>query len=108
MYVTQRSITMNNTACGNSNIRMDLANAGRHAESHADAMRLSIFARLMCLRTEAQRSDPPGGDGSAERRMGALQKWRFKRLVKYIDRHFACMITVPVRSMPSKTASITL
>jgi hypothetical protein len=50
----------------------------RHAEINADAMRLAIFARLPCLRSEVQQSTRrDGGEGAVERRIGSLQKWRF-------------------------------
>jgi AraC family transcriptional regulator len=62
-----------------------------------DALRLAIVTRLLGLQSEAQHSTKPTGkviEGSAERQMGALQKWRLKRVVEYIDNHFSGKITL--------------
>jgi AraC family transcriptional regulator len=69
----------------------------RHGEIYADALRLAIVTRLLCLRSEAQQSVEPAGrviDGSADRQMRALQKWRLKRVVEYVDNHLSGKITL--------------
>jgi AraC family transcriptional regulator len=69
----------------------------RHGEIYADALRLAIVTRLLCLRSEAQQSVEPAGrviDGSTDRQMRALQKWRLKRVVEYVDNHLAGKITL--------------
>jgi AraC-like DNA-binding protein len=68
-----------------------------HGEIYADALRLAIVTRLLCLRSEAQQSVEPASrviDGSADRQMRALQKWRLKRVVEYVDNHLSGKITL--------------
>jgi AraC family transcriptional regulator len=69
----------------------------RHGEIYADALRLAIVTRLLCLRSETQQSVEPAGtviDDSADRQMRALQKWRLKRVVEYVDNHLSGKITL--------------
>jgi AraC-like DNA-binding protein len=69
----------------------------RHGEIYADALRLAIVTRLLCLRSEAQQSVEPAGrviDGAVDRQMRALQKWRLKRVVEYVDNHLSGKITL--------------
>ena len=57
----------------------------------------TIVARLLCLQSEAQRSTRRrrgASGGSGERRMRPLQKWRFKRVTEYVDKHLAEKITL--------------
>ncbi len=64
----------------------------RHTEIYADAVRLAIVARLICLQSEARQSTPcPFGivDSSTKRQARVLQKWRLKRVLEYIDKHLA-------------------
>jgi AraC family transcriptional regulator len=70
---------------------------GCHAEIYVDAVRLAIVARLLCLQSETRRSARRAFDvidGSAERHMRALQKWRLKRVLEYVDKHLAKKITL--------------
>jgi AraC-like DNA-binding protein len=70
---------------------------GCHAEIYVDAVRLAIVARLLCLQSETRRSAQRAFDvidGSAERQMRALQKWRLKRVLEYVDKHLAEKITL--------------
>jgi AraC family transcriptional regulator len=63
----------------------------------ADALRLAIVTRLLGLQSETQRSNEPTGkanEGYAERQMRALQKWRLKRVVEYVDHHLSGKITL--------------
>ena len=70
---------------------------GRHTGICADALRLAIVTRLLGLQSETQlpseRTDKPS-EGCAERQMRALQKWRLKRVVEYVDRHLSGKITL--------------
>ena len=63
----------------------------------ADALRLAIVTRMLGLRSETQlpeeRADT-SGDGCVERQMRALQKWRLKRVVEYVDHHLSGKITL--------------
>ena len=64
---------------------------------YADALRLAIVTRLLGLQSEAQRSIEQTGkanEGSAERQMRALQKWRLKRVIEYVDSHLSSRITL--------------
>ena len=58
---------------------------------------LPIVTRLLGLQSETQRpserTDKPN-EGCAERQMRALQKWRLKRVVEYVDRHLSGKITL--------------
>jgi AraC-like DNA-binding protein len=67
---------------------------GRHTEICADAMRLALVARLLCLQFEAQQPIQRGDDDPTERQMRALQKWRLKRVAEYVDEHLSDKITL--------------
>jgi AraC family transcriptional regulator len=70
----------------------------RHTGIYADALRLAIVARLLGLQSETlRRPDERTGrtvDGSVERQMRALQKWRLKRVIEYVDNHLSGKITL--------------
>lgn len=69
----------------------------RHTGICADALRLAIVARLLGLQSETPRpSEPTGGANEActERQMRALQKWRLKRVVEYVDTNLSGKITL--------------
>jgi AraC family transcriptional regulator len=69
----------------------------RHAVIHADALRLAIAVRLFGLKSEAQRSPEHShlvSERSAERPIRALQKWRLRRVVEYVDNHLSEKITL--------------
>jgi AraC-like DNA-binding protein len=69
----------------------------RHTGICADALRLAIVARMLGLQSEAPRPmEHPGkaNEGAAERQMRALQKWRLKRVVEYVDSHLSSKITL--------------
>ena len=69
----------------------------RHTGVCADALRLAIVTRMLGLQSETQvpsgRTDKPSGD-CAERQLRALQKWRLKRVVEYVDQHLSGKITL--------------
>jgi AraC-like DNA-binding protein len=69
----------------------------RHTGVCADALRLAIVTRMLGLQSETllpnERSDKPN-EGCAERQMRALQKWRLKRVVEYVDHHLSGKITL--------------
>ena len=69
----------------------------RHTGICADALRLAIVTRLLGLQSETQpsheRTEKANG-GGAERQMRALQKWRLKRVVEYVDHHLSGKITL--------------
>ncbi|MEJ0003655.1 MAG: AraC family transcriptional regulator [Pararobbsia sp.] len=81
---------------------IDALTAARNAdgcatEIYADALRLAIVARLLCLRSAARQSSLYGcdaGDGPTGRHIPPLQKWRLKRVVDYVDDHLADRITL--------------
>ncbi len=63
----------------------------------ADALRLAIVTRLLGLQSETQRSgERPvrAKEACIERQMRALQKWRLKRVVEYVDNHLSGRITL--------------
>jgi AraC family transcriptional regulator len=69
----------------------------RHTGVCADALRLAIVTRMLGLQSEAQlpgaRTDK-SNQGCTERQMRALQKWRLKRVVEYVDHHLSGKITL--------------
>jgi AraC family transcriptional regulator len=69
----------------------------RHTGVCADALRLAIVTRMLGLQSEtrlpSERTDKPN-DGCVERQMRALQKWRLKRVVEYVDHHLSGKITL--------------
>jgi AraC-like DNA-binding protein len=69
----------------------------RHTGVCADALRLAIVTRMLGLQSETQlpseRTNKPN-DGCVERQMRALQKWRLKRVVEYVDHHLSGKITL--------------
>ena len=69
----------------------------RHTGVCADALRLAIVTRMLGLQSETQlpneRTDKPN-DSCVERQMRALQKWRLKRVVEYVDHHLSGKITL--------------
>ena len=69
----------------------------RHTGICADALRLAIVTRLLGLQSETQPSlerTEKANEGCAERQMRALQKWRLKRVVEYVDHHLSGKITL--------------
>jgi AraC family transcriptional regulator len=69
----------------------------RHTGICADALRLAIVTRLLGLQSETLRSNEQTGganDGSAARQMRALQNWRLKRVVEFVDNHLSGKITL--------------
>jgi len=69
----------------------------RHTGICADALRLAIVTRMLGLQSEPQRSleqTGKAGGGCAERPLRALQKWRLKRVVEYVDNHLSGRITL--------------
>jgi AraC family transcriptional regulator len=69
----------------------------RHTGICADALRLAIVTRMLGLQSETQRAEEQtakAGQGYAERPLRALQKWRLKRVVEYVDNHLSGRITL--------------
>lgn len=58
----------------------------------AEALRVAIALRLMGLRSETQTGVEP--TQAKRRQVRALQKWRLKRVVEYIDNHLSAKITL--------------
>jgi AraC family transcriptional regulator len=62
-----------------------------------DALRLAIVTRLLGMQSETPRSSESTGNANeagAERKMRALQKWRLKRVVEFVDNHLSGKITL--------------
>ena len=80
----------------------DALAATERADDHhtgicADALRLAIVTRLLGLQSETLRSNGQTGganEGSAARQMRALQNWRLKRVVEFVDNHLSGKITL--------------
>lgn len=69
----------------------------RHTGICSDALRLAIVTRMLGLQSETQRVEEQtakAGQGCAERPLRALQKWRLKRVVEYVDNHLSGRITL--------------
>ncbi len=69
----------------------------RHSGIQADALRLAMVVRLLALQSEAPRPAQRGelaDEHSGERQVRALQKWRLKRVVEYIDNHLCSKISL--------------
>ncbi len=69
----------------------------RHTSICSDALRLAIVTRMLGLQSETQRAEEQtakAGQGYAERPLRALQKWRLKRVVEYVDNHLSGRITL--------------
>jgi AraC-like DNA-binding protein len=69
----------------------------RHTGICADALRLAIVTRMLGLQSETQRVEEETtkvGQGFAERPLRALQKWRLKRVVEYVDNNLSGRITL--------------
>ena len=69
----------------------------RHTGICSDALRLAIVTRMLGLQSETQRAEEQttkAGQGYAERPLRALQKWRLKRVVEYVDNHLSGRITL--------------
>jgi AraC family transcriptional regulator len=80
----------------------DALAATENADDHfrgicCDALRLAIVTRLLGLQSETLRSrEWTGGanEAGAERKMRALQKWRLKRVVEFVDNRLSGKITL--------------
>jgi AraC family transcriptional regulator len=80
----------------------DALAATERADDHftgvcADALRLAIVTRLLGLQSETPRSNEWTGrtdEAGAGRKMRALQKWRLRRVVEFIDNHLPGKITL--------------
>ena len=69
----------------------------RHTGVCADALRLAIVTRMLGLQSETELPPERTGklnEGCTERQMRALQKWRLKRVVEYVDHHLSGKITL--------------
>jgi len=68
-----------------------------HTGICSDALRLAIITRMLGLQSETQRAEEQttkAGQAYAERPLRALQKWRLKRVVEYVDNHISGRITL--------------
>jgi AraC family transcriptional regulator len=60
----------------------------------ADALRFAIAVRLFGPRSEIRTAVKPGDMAARRRQVQALQKWRLKRVVEYVDLHLSAKITL--------------
>jgi AraC-like DNA-binding protein len=60
----------------------------------ADALRFVIAVRLLGPRSEIRTAAKPGEMAERRRHVQALQKWRLKRVVEYVDLHLSAKITL--------------
>jgi AraC family transcriptional regulator len=60
----------------------------------ADVLRLAITVRRLRLRSEVRTAVEPVGIEPMRRQVCALQKWRLKRVVEYVDSHLSAKITL--------------
>jgi AraC family transcriptional regulator len=68
---------------------------GTDAEIHVDALRLAIVTRIVGLKGKPRCSaDPNTAPARPGRRRRALQKWRLKRVLEYIDSHLTDKLTL--------------
>ena len=63
-------------------------------EPCAEALRRAIAARLAALHPEARTASYAGGATSNRRPTQALQKWRLKRVIEYVDTNLSNKITL--------------
>src|SRR5712664_4033910 len=61
----------------------------RHGKYCADALRLAIAVTLLGLRSETRNAAASDEPGSPQRQIRALQKWRLKRAVEYVENHLS-------------------
>jgi AraC family transcriptional regulator len=68
--------------------------AAERGDDHdcAEALRIAIAVRLQGLRSETLNADKL--NESKRRQVSALQKWRLKRVVEYIENHLSAKITL--------------
>ncbi len=69
----------------------------RHTGICADALRLAIVTRMLGLQSEPQQSEGQiarAPESYTERPLRALQKWRLKRVIEYVDNHLSGRITL--------------
>jgi AraC family transcriptional regulator len=60
----------------------------------ADALRFAIAVRLLGPRSEIRTAVKPVEMAVKRRHIQALQKWRLKRVVEYVDQHLSAKITL--------------
>ncbi|WP_024506527.1 AraC family transcriptional regulator [Bradyrhizobium sp. ARR65] len=71
--------------------------ADQHSTIYADAVRLAIAIRLLGRQCETRPSAPDIGSVEPEcgaRQVRALQKWRLKRIIEYVDNHLSSKISL--------------
>jgi AraC family transcriptional regulator len=61
----------------------------RHGKYCADALRLVVAVTLLGLRSETRNAVASDEPGSTQRQIRALQKWRLKRVVEYVENHLS-------------------
>ena len=66
---------------------------GGNDQHCADVLRLAITVRRLRLRSEVRTAVEPVGIEPMRRQVCALQKWRLKRVVEYVDSHLSAKIT---------------
>ncbi|MGA7810749.1 helix-turn-helix domain-containing protein [Bradyrhizobium sp.] len=60
----------------------------------ADALRFAIAVRFIGLRSDARTAVRPVEIEPRQRQVQALQKWRLKRVVEYVDLHLSTKVTL--------------
>jgi AraC family transcriptional regulator len=97
-------------ACSNASPRTNLSNSGDHIimslssaleaaelehDGHcAEALRRAIAARLAGLQPETRAASYAGEADSNRRPIRALQKWRLKRVVEYVDTNLSNKVSL--------------
>jgi AraC family transcriptional regulator len=97
-------------ACGDVSLRTKVGTSGDHViwslsialetvelehdEHCAEALRQAIAARLVGLRPETQAANRAGEADSSRRPTRALQKWRLKRVVEYVDANLSNRVSL--------------
>ncbi|SEF10565.1 AraC-type DNA-binding protein [Rhizobiales bacterium GAS191] len=66
----------------------------RHGKYCADALRLAIVVTLLGLRWEMRNAATSDKIGFTQRQIRALQKWRLKRVVDYVENHLSAKIAL--------------
>jgi AraC family transcriptional regulator len=64
-----------------------------HVDNCAEALKLAIG--LLGIRSKNRAVDEPVDTESTGRRVQALQKWRLKRVIEYVDAHLSDRISLP-------------
>jgi AraC-like DNA-binding protein len=66
----------------------------RHGKYCADVLWFAIAVTLHGLRSDARNAVASDATGSMQRKIRALQKWRLKRVVEYVEDHLSAKIAL--------------